>query len=145
LPAVNTPQFDWIRNLLPRRGRPVAPVFQPELAADAVVWAAGHRRREVDVAFSTTKAIVGQKLAPAVADRVLARTGFDAQQDPELDARDRPEDLWAPVAGDHGAHGRFDDEARRHSVEWWLDRHRRALAVAGTAALAAGIARRRRT
>jgi NAD(P)-dependent dehydrogenase (short-subunit alcohol dehydrogenase family) len=141
LPALNTPQFDMVRTRMPRLPRPVAPVFQPEVAARAIVWAADHpQRRELWVAGSTVMTILGSRLAPGtLGDRYLARTGFDSQQtdEPASEERRRTDYLDAPVPGDHGAHGRFDDEAKRGSAQLWLARHRGVLAAAGAGALAA--------
>src|SRR5581483_6352483 len=103
LPALNTPQFGWVRSRLPRRAQPVPPVFQPEVAARAIAWAATHRRREVYVGWSTVKAIVlGAKLFPDLADAYLARTGYASQQTSEPDG-DRRDNLFDAVGGDHGA------------------------------------------
>ena len=139
LPALNTPQFDWVKSRLPRRAQPVPPIFQPEVAARAIVWAAHHRRREVWVGGPTVRAILADRIAPGYADRRLARAGYDAQQTDEPADPARPHNLWRPLAGDHGAHGRFDDRARDSSVQLWTTRHRRSVALAGlgTAALAA--------
>jgi NADP-dependent 3-hydroxy acid dehydrogenase YdfG len=138
LPALNTTQFGLVRTRMPRNPRPVAPVFQPEVAARAIVWASEHpRRREHWVAGSTVMTILGSRLAPGfLGDRYLAKSGFDGQQtDEPVDARRRETDyLFAPVPGDHGAHGGFGDEAKPSSREVWLAEHRGA--VAG--ALAAG-------
>ena len=124
LPAVNTPQFDWCRTRMPRQPRPVAPVFQPEMIARAAVWAAHHPRRELAIGWPALKAIWGNKLAPKLADRLLARNGFRAQMAPEPVQPERPDNLWQTVPGDAGAHGRFSAEARSHSVQLWLDQHR---------------------
>jgi NAD(P)-dependent dehydrogenase (short-subunit alcohol dehydrogenase family) len=131
LPALNTPQFDWVKSRLPRRAQPVPPIFQPEVAAEAIFWAAHQRRRELYVGWPTVKAIVGDKLAPAVLDRYLARHGYDAQQTDEPAAPNRPHNLWEPLAGDHGAHGRFGDRAHGHSLQLWSSQHRGWLAGAG--------------
>jgi NAD(P)-dependent dehydrogenase (short-subunit alcohol dehydrogenase family) len=142
LPAVNTPQFGWVRSRLPRRAQPVPPIFQPEVAAHAIVWAATHRRREVYVGWPTVKAIVfGAKLFPAIGDKYLARTGYAAQQTLEPQ-EERPDNLFAPVAGDHGAHGTFDREAKAVSFELAFSLHRGALAAASGAMLAAAGAAR---
>jgi NAD(P)-dependent dehydrogenase (short-subunit alcohol dehydrogenase family) len=137
LPALNTPHFSVVRTHLPRHPKPVPPIFQPELAARAIVWAAEHPRRELWVAGSTLKAIVGNRLAPGLLDRYLARTGYASQQTEEAVEPDRPDNLDAPRPGDPGAHGIFEAEARDHSLQLWLTEHRRALAVA-TVAIAAG-------
>jgi NAD(P)-dependent dehydrogenase (short-subunit alcohol dehydrogenase family) len=136
LPAVNTPQFNWCKTRLPRHPQPVPPIFQPEVAADAIVWAAAHRRREVWVGGSTVKAIVGSMLAPAFADRYLARTGFDAQQTQDPVAPDRPSNLYEPVEGLHATHGIFDDQASARSTQLWLSERRSWLAGAAALGLA---------
>ncbi len=130
LPAMNTPQFDWCRTRLPRQPQPVPPIYDPDLAAEAIVWAAHHRRREVSVGGMTVAVVEGQKLAPGLADRYLARTGYDSQQTSEPVPPGRCDNLFAPVAGDHGAHGRFSSRMRRTSVQWWLNTHRGAVAAA---------------
>ena len=129
LPALNTPQFDWVRSRLPNRAQPVPPIFQPEVAAEAIVWAADTGRREVYVGFPTVQAIIGNKIAPGFADRYLAANGYESQQTDEPEDRDRPDNLWAPLPGDHGAHGRFNGAARDTSVQMWLSRNRAVLAA----------------
>jgi hypothetical protein len=142
LPGLNTTQFELVRTLLPRTPRPVAPVYQPEVAARAIVHAAGHpRRRAYWVGGSTALAIVGNRLAPWLADRYLARTAIGGQQTetPADEHRRHTDYLYAPVPGDHGSHGSFDDEAKVRSAQAALSRHR-AAAAAGAAGLAAGAA-----
>jgi hypothetical protein len=140
LPAVNTPQFTWSRAKLPRSPQPVPPIFQPELAADAIVFAAEHRRRELWLAWPSIEAILSEKLAPRLGDMYLARTGFDSQQTDKPIRSDRPDDLFDPVPGDYGAHGDFDARAKRFSLAWTLTKHR-ALALAALAfALVGGVA-----
>src|SRR4051794_29774200 len=148
LPGLNTPQFDHCRSKMPRHPMPVAPIFQPELAADAVHWAAHHRRREVYVGLPAAYTILGNKLAPWLAERYLARTAVDGQQsgDPPTPAN-REGNLFGSVDDrDPGAHGAFDDMARPASGQWWLSRHRLAVgaagALAGAAAAAAALVRR---
>jgi NAD(P)-dependent dehydrogenase (short-subunit alcohol dehydrogenase family) len=136
LPALNTPQFDWGRNKLPRKPQPVPPIYQPEVAADAIVWAAAARRREVHVAGSTAITILGDKLAPGLGDRYLARTGYDAQQTDEPADPGRPDNLFEPLPGDWGTHGRFDREAHARSIQFWATRHRKPL---GALAVALGL------
>ncbi len=143
LPAVNTPQFTWSRAKLPRHPQPVPPIYQPELVADAIVFAAEHRRREIWLAWPSIKAIVSEKLAPRVGDWYLARTGFESQQTDQPIAADRPDDLFAAAPGDYGAHGEFDRRARSFSLAWWLSKHRGAL-VGGLAIAAGGAALYRR-
>ncbi|CAN5613390.1 SDR family oxidoreductase [soil metagenome] len=138
LPAVNTPQFRWVRSRLPREAQPVPPIFQPELAAEAITWAVENERREIHLAAPTAAAILGHKIAPALMDEYM-KSVWDAQMiDEPLDA-DRPDNLYAPVDGetDHGARGAFDAEARETSPYWWFDRNR-AWVTAG-AAVASGI------
>ena len=136
LPALNTPQFDWVKSRLPHRGQPVPPIYQPEVAADAIVWAAGADRREVYVGYPTVIAIVGNKLLPGVGDAYLARTGFRAQQTDEPETPDRPHNLWEPLdqERDFGAHGRFDARARDASWQFWLTKHRLAVMTVATVA-----------
>ncbi len=135
MPALNTPQFDWARNKMPRRPEPVPPIFQPEVAAEAIVFAAHARRREVYVGGSTVGAIIGNKIAPGVLDRYLASAGYSGQLAHEPANPEQPDNLFAPVPGDHGARGRFDRRAHRSSVELWAVRHR-GLLFGGGAALA---------
>jgi short-subunit dehydrogenase len=116
LPAANTPQFDWGRAKLPRRPQPVPPIFQPEVAAKAIEHAALHGPREILVAWPTVKAVFGQRIAPGLLDRYLARVGFDAQQADEPLDSERAGNLVDPVPGDFGAHGRFDDSAKWRSL-----------------------------
>jgi hypothetical protein len=142
LPAHNTPQFDWGRAKLPRHPQPVPPIFQPEVAAKAIEYAATHRRREIIVAWPAAKAIYGEKIAPGFADRVLARIGYEDQQTDEPLDGERPGNLFEPVPGDFSAHGRFDDRSKSRS--WLLEAnlHRAALTLAGTTLLAAVLASR---
>jgi NAD(P)-dependent dehydrogenase (short-subunit alcohol dehydrogenase family) len=135
MPALNTPQFDWVLSRLPRKPQPVPPIYQPEVAARAILWASEHNRGEVFVGGSTTATILGNKVIPRLLDRYLARSGFDSQQTQEPADPNRPANLWEPVAGDHGAHGDFDSKAKGRSVQWWLTTHRRELvgAVLGVA------------
>ena len=137
LPALNTPQFDWCKSRLPKQPQPVPPIYQPEIAADAIYWAAQHKRREVWVGESTVKAILANKVAPGLLDRYLAKTGYESQQTGQPVAPDRPNNLFEPLAGDHGAHGRFDARARQHSPQLFLDTHR---ALLTWLALGAGLA-----
>jgi NAD(P)-dependent dehydrogenase (short-subunit alcohol dehydrogenase family) len=147
LPALNTPQFDWVLARLPRRPQPVAPIYQPEVAARAIVHAAFHPRRELWVGGSTVATILANRVAPGLLDRYLGRTGYDAQQTDEPLEPVRATNLWQPVPGDHGAHGAFD--ARAHGRSWasWISRHRRWVVWAGltpTAATGGALVRRRR-
>jgi short-subunit dehydrogenase len=141
MPALNTPQFDWARNKTGHRPQPVPPIFQPEVAAEAIVFAAHARRREVYVGGSTVAAIEANKVAPGLLDRFLASHGYKAQLGGEADDPDRADNLFAAVPGDHGAHGRFDSLAKPRSVELWAARHRGWLLTSGfaIAGLAAGV------
>ena len=134
LPGVNTPQFDWIKTNLPKKPRPASASYQPEVAAEAIHFAAHNRRKSLKVGFPTLKAIIGDRLASPLLDRYLARTAISGQQDSELVSPDRKNNLYEPVPEDHGAHGRFDAEAREHSPQLWLTMHRGASAL-GAAAL----------
>jgi len=136
MPALNTPQFNWCKTRLPRHPKPVPPIFQPEVAAEAIVWAAHHRRREVYVGRSTVQAIWGNKVAPGLLDRYLARTGYDAQQTSKPVSPDRPSNLFEPVPGDPGAHGIFDGEAADTSIQFWETSHRPWTALAGVGVVA---------
>ncbi len=136
LPAMNTPQFDWVRSNLDRRAQPVPPIYQPEVGADAVFWAAHHKRREVYVGGPTLEAIWGQKAAPHLLDEYLARTNYKAQQTDDPEDPDRPDNLYQAVPGDFEAHGRFDNRSRRRSVELWLAKHKYKV---GLGLLAAGV------
>ena len=124
MPALNTPQFGWVKSRLKYKAQPVPPIFQPEVGARAIYWAAHHNRREVYVGAPTVGAIVGNKIAPGLLDHYLGRTGYDSQQTNEPEDPNRPNNLWEPVAGDHGTHGTFDTRAHKRSSELWLDLHR---------------------
>ncbi len=142
MPAVNTPQFSWVLSRLPHHPQPVPPIYQPEFAAEAVVFAAQHpERKQYWVGASTVGTTLGQKIAPALLDRYLARTGYSSQQTAQRVGPDRPHNLWEPVDGpdghDHGAHGAFDAQAYRRDPQLWFSHHARLVsAVAGTAAVA---------
>ncbi len=146
MPALNTPQFGWVKSRLRRKAQPVPPIFQPEVAARAIYYAALHpERREYYVGWPTVKAIVGNKLAPSFADHYLARTGYESQQYDGHEDPNRPNNLWEPVPGDHGAHGDFDSRAHSLSAEWSVRSHSGFLGLAaglGFAAAAIGWARR---
>ncbi len=137
LPAMNTPQFDWVRSNLEHRAQPVPPIYQPEVGAEAVFWAAHRKRREVYVAAPTVEAILGNKVAPSLLDRYLARTNYQAQQTDEPEDPGRLDNLYETVPGDYEAHGRFDSRSRRGSAELWLSKNKYAL---GWGLLAAGFA-----
>lgn len=137
MPAMNTPQFGWVRSRLRHKAQPVPPIYEPEVGARAVYWAAHHNRREVYVGAPTVAAIVGNKIAPGLLDRRLGRTGYASQQTSQLEDPTRPDNLWSPVdAGeDRGAHGHFDDRSHSFSPQLWANLHRRfvSLALAGAA------------
>lgn len=136
LPALNTPQHGWCRSHMPRRAQPVPPIYQPEVAARAIDWAAHHRRREVFVGWPSIKAIIGQHVLPGWLDRYLATAAWDSQQTSEPEDPGRPDNLYAPLPGDHGAHGTFDRRARsRDPLSWWSLR----LGAAGVRAAAATV------
>jgi NAD(P)-dependent dehydrogenase (short-subunit alcohol dehydrogenase family) len=124
LSAFNTPQFEWGRTTLDRRPRPMGKIFQPELAARAIYWAATHRRRELWVGWPAVQAILGTRVLPSLIDRILGHTAVDGQHTDEAQPSPRPDNLWRPVAGDHGAHGRFDAMATGFSLQYWLTIHR---------------------
>ncbi len=138
MPALNTPQFGWVKSRLPRKAQPVPPIYQPEVAARAILYASHHPRREIYVGLPTVEAIVGNKIAPGALDHYLARTCFDAQMRPnEPEDPNRPDNLWEPVDADedHGAHGVFGARARTWSPQLWTDLHRGwvALGILGLA------------
>jgi NAD(P)-dependent dehydrogenase (short-subunit alcohol dehydrogenase family) len=139
MPALNTPQFGWVKSRLPRKPQPVPPIFQPEVAARAIVYAAHHRRREIYVGWPTVKAVVGDKVAAGYADHYLARNGYDAQQRDGLADPNQPDNLWEPVPGDHGAHGDFDDRSKEGSSLLWANTHRGLVALASVAGIAGAL------
>jgi NAD(P)-dependent dehydrogenase (short-subunit alcohol dehydrogenase family) len=145
LPAVNTPQFDWVLNRLRHRAQPVPPIYQPEVIARTVRHAAEHpQRREYWCGETTALTLIANAVAPGLLDRYLARTGFGSQQTQQPNPHGSPANLWEPVDGktgtDHGAHGRFDDRALSRSPQAWLSRHH-AVALTGLTALS-GLAAR---
>lgn len=130
LPALNTPQFDWARSRMPNKAQPVPPIYQPEVAAKAIVWAADHGKRELYVGYPTLKAIWGDKVAAGFADRYLARTGYQSQQTSEPEDPSRPDNLFKPVPGLHTTHGRFDGRSRSFSAQLWANTHKGLIATA---------------
>ena len=155
MPAVNTPQFDWVLSRLPKPAQPVPPIYQPEIAADAVLYAAGHpHRREYWVGGSTAVTLAANAIAPGLLDRYLARTGYSSQQDNRPEPPSRPVNLWQPADGprghDYTAHGSFDDKSKPRSVQLWASQHHGVvggalLGLAGaTAAAATALSRRSR-
>jgi NAD(P)-dependent dehydrogenase (short-subunit alcohol dehydrogenase family) len=130
LPALNTPQFGWVKSRLPRKAQPVPPIFQPEIAAEAIYFAAHNPRREFYVGAPSVAVIITNKFVPGLLDRYLARTGYDSQQYDGAEDPNRAHNLWQPVPGDHGAHGAFDARARSWSPQLWTSEHRTVLALA---------------
>ena len=139
MPALNTPQFGWVKSRLPRKAQPVPPIFQPEVAAEAIYFAAHNPRREFYIGLPTVKAIVADKIAPGLLDRYLARTGYDSQQYNGVEDPNRPDNLWQPVPGDHGAHGAFDSRARSWNPQLWTTEHRGWVATAVIALAVSGL------
>ena len=133
LPALNTPQFGWVKSRLPQKAQPVPPIFQPEVAAEAIYFAAHNPRREFYVGAPSVAVIVANKFVPGLLDHYLARTGYDSQQYDGAEDPNRPNNLWQPVPGDHGAHGAFDARARSWSPQLWTSEHRTLLALAAIA------------
>lgn len=141
MPAVNTPQFSWVLSRLPRQAQPVPPIYQPEVAAAAVVYAAAHpHRREYWVGASTMGTLAANAFAPGLLDRYLARTGFGSQQTNRARPADQPTNLWQPADGDgghdYGSHGRFDDRAKHRSCQLWASHHHGVLGSVAFAAVA---------
>jgi NAD(P)-dependent dehydrogenase (short-subunit alcohol dehydrogenase family) len=143
LSAFNTPQFDWGRTCMAKQPQPLPPIFQPELAARGIYFAATHRRREVWVGWPAIKAIVGTRLLPGLGDWILAREAYSGQHTDQPVSAGRRDNLYEPVPGDHGAHGRFDSRAKHSSKQLWLTMHRGAL-LAGAGLALAGVALLRR-
>ena len=139
MPAMNTPQFGWVKSRLMRKAQPVPPIFQPEIAAEAIVYASHHPRREIYVGMPTVGAIAVNKFAPGLLDHYLALTGYDSQQHDGHENRHRPDNLWQPVDDekDFGAHGTFDSRAACHSPQLWTSMHRGWIAAG---AIFAGVA-----
>jgi NAD(P)-dependent dehydrogenase (short-subunit alcohol dehydrogenase family) len=139
LPALNTPQFGWVKSRLPRKAQPVPPIFQPEAAAEAIYFAAHNPRREFYVGAPSVAVIIANKFIPGLLDRYLARTGYDSQQYDGPEDPNRPDNLWEPVPGDHGAHGAFDARARNWSPQLWTSEHRTWLTISMMALAISGI------
>jgi hypothetical protein len=142
MPALNTPQFNWVKSRLPRKPQPVPPIYQPEVAARAILYAADHpRRREYWVGGSTAATLIANAFAPGLLDRYLARTGYRSQQTNQPRDPDQPANLWAPAGGpgghDYGAHGSFDHRSHAHSPQLWGSQHHRLFLAA---AVGAGLA-----
>ncbi|MFN2613924.1 MAG: SDR family oxidoreductase [Actinomycetota bacterium] len=143
MPALNTPQFEWVRTRLPNHPQPVPPIYQPEVAARAIVYASERAPRELWVGGTTVATIIANKIVPGLLDRYLAKTGYKGQQADFPVEPGRRDNIDEPVPGDHGVHGIFDEKARARSAELWLRLHRaRATAIAlGVAGAAIGARR----
>ena len=144
MPALNTTQFGWVKSRLKHKAQPVPPIFQPEVGAEGIYWAAHHHPRELWVGGSTVAAIEGNKVAPGILDHYLGRTGYKSQQTGEPEDPKRPNNLWDPVPGDHGAHGSFDSRAHPESLELWAATKKTwiGLALMGAGALTYALANR---
>jgi short-subunit dehydrogenase len=129
LPAMNTTQFKFVKSRLPFKPRPMGIIYQPEIAAEVIEYASRHNRREYYVGWSTVKAIIGNKIAPSFADWVLAKNGYEGQMTTEPEEVSRKNNLWEPLPGDHGAHGRFDKEAKTFSPFTWMSLHKTSIAA----------------
>jgi NAD(P)-dependent dehydrogenase (short-subunit alcohol dehydrogenase family) len=145
MPAVNTPQFSWVLSRLPKQAQPVPPIYQPELAAKAVLYAADHpKRREYWVGGSTVGTLIANKFAPGLLDRYLARTGYKSQQTQQPRDLDQPVNLWEPADGrqghDFGAHGIFDRKSTSRSYQLWASQHHGLVGLAAGAAAAGALA-----
>lgn len=127
MPALNTTQFTWTKNRMPNKARPTGTIYQPEIAADAILFASEHDRRELMVGYTTVEATVGEKFIPGTLDKYLSKVGWDGSMLPEPADPNQPDNFWAPLPGDHGAHGPFDDVAHRFSPELWASKHRNTL------------------
>lgn len=130
LPAMNTPQFHWVKTTLPKHPQPVPPIWQPEVAAEAITWAADNDRREINLCWTSSATILANKIAPGLLDHYLARTGYEGQQADRPLEPGRQDNLWSPVPGDHGARGEFGPRSRTWSAHWWANRNRMWLGLA---------------
>lgn len=139
LPALNTPQFCWNKSRLPNHPQPVPPIYQPEVAAEAIHFAAHARRREMSVGLPTVIALYGNKVAPGLGDWYLGSQGYESQQTDEPIDPNRPINLWEPVAGDHGAHGIFDARAHAFSPQAWANMNRSVISLAVGGAFAGAL------
>ena len=136
MPALNTTQFEWTKNKMPHKPRPTGTIFQPEVAAEAILYAAEHNRREIMVGYTTVEATLGEKVIPGLLDHYLATAAWEGSMLPEPADPEKPDNFWNPLPGDHGSHGPFDKKARAFSWQLWATKNRAAL---GTGLLAAGI------
>jgi hypothetical protein len=134
---MNTTQFGFVKSRLPRKPKPMGTIYEPEIAAQAIVYASEHNQREIFVGYSTVKAVIGNKLVPEYADKVLARKGYSGQMTNEPESSNRRNNLWEPIPGDHGAHGPFGNKALKFSLQTWLTLH--PILVRGVTAVTAGI------
>lgn len=139
LPAMNTPQFHWVKTSMEEHPQPVPPIWQPEVAAEAILWATQHDRREINVAWTTSATVLANKIIPGLLDRYLARTGIDGQKADFPIEPNREDNLWAPVANDFGARGEFGSRSRSSSPHWWINKNRRWV-TAGVAVLGGAVA-----
>ncbi len=140
MPALNTPQFGWVKSRLPRKPQPVPPIYEPEVAAKAIYFAAHVRRRQVYVGASTVVTIEGNKVLAGLGDKYLAATGYNSQMTSQPANPDRPNNLWGPLPGDRGAHGTFGNRAYKHSAQLWATMHRPWVVLAGLGLFGAAIA-----
>ncbi|MFN3403198.1 MAG: SDR family oxidoreductase [Cytophagaceae bacterium] len=137
LPALNTPQFGWVKSRLPMKARPMGDIFQPEVAAEAIVYASHAKRREILVGMPTVQAVIGNKIAPGLGDTVLSKTGYEGQQTEVPEDPNRRHNLWEPVPGDHRAKGQFSASAASFSPQLWINKNIGAIALGfGTFAIA---------
>lgn len=141
LPALNTPQFRWVRSHMPRKAQPFGTIFEPEVAAQAIIWASEHPRRELNVGWGTTQAIIANAFIPGLLDHYLARIGYDGQQGEEPEEAGRPDNLFTPVSGDAGAHGVFGDKAKTKSPQLFANTHRGAVGGVVAALAVFGVVR----
>ena len=139
LPALNTPQFGWVKSRLPRKAQPVPPIFQPEVAAEAIYFAAHNPRREFYVGGPSVAVITANKFVPGLLDHYLARTGYDSQQHDGAEDPNRANNLWQPVPGDHGAHGAFAARAKPWSAQLWSSEHSSWIALGAVALVVVGL------
>jgi len=147
LPGLNTTQFEWTKNRMPHKPRPTGPIFQPEVAAGGIVFAAEHPwRKKLIIGFPTWQAVVGEKFIPGTLDHYLAHAAWEGAQLPEPADPDDPDNFWQPLPGDHGSHGPFDDQAKSHSGQLWATEHRSGImaAVAGIGIGAVAVAMTRK-
>ncbi|HVX84884.1 MAG TPA: SDR family oxidoreductase [Phycisphaerae bacterium] len=136
LPGVNTTQFEWTLNKMPHKSKPVGTIYQPEVAADAIFFAAHHKRKEFLVGWPTIESTQVQKIASSALDHYLASAAWDGSQRKELADHEKPNNFWKPVHGDRGSHGPFDPQSKPRSLQVWANKNRNWIALgAATAAL----------